>query len=246
MKTPVRAGALAGLLLAASALAALPAAALADTPMAGAGRAFEATTLNLSADGQADVAPDQATITLGVQTHGATAAEAMRQNAAQMTAVFTALRQAGITGRDVRTSNLSLSADYAYPQDKPAQLTGYAAGNDVTVTVNDLGRLGAVIDAVTSAGANQVSGISFGLKDPTAAENAARMDAVKALAAKADLYAGATGYHIVRLVNLSEAGGYAPQPVRPMMMMAKAVETPVSGGALTVRVDVSGVYELAK
>jgi uncharacterized protein len=245
MNAPARTGALAGLLLAAGAL---PAAALADVPSPGAERAFEATTLSLDAHGQVEVAPDRASITLGVQTHAPTAAEAMARNAGQMNAVLTALRKAGVAERNVRTSTLSLSADYAYPQNKPPELTGYAAGDDVTVIVDDLARLGPVIDAVTAAGANQINGVSFGLKDPAAAEDAARLAAVKALSAKAALYAEATGYHLARLVNLSEAGGYAPpQPVRAVMYMAKAAApTPIAAGELTVRIDVTGLYELAK
>ena len=52
---------------------------------------------------------------------------------------------------------------------------------------------------------------------------------------------------MTRLVNLSEGGGYAPSPVR-VMAMAKApgAATPVSAGELTVRISVTGVYELAR
>jgi uncharacterized protein YggE len=241
----LRAGALAGLMLT-TGLAALPA--VADPVMAVDSRMFEATTLNLSAYGETTLAPDMATITLGVQTRAPTAAQAMADNAGRMSAVMAALRHAGIADKDVQTSNLSLNAEYAYADGKPPALTGYAASNDVVVKVYDLARLGPVADAVTSAGANQISGISLGLKDPSAAEDAARRIAVKALAAKASLYADATGLRLVRLVNLSEGGGYAPQPIRPMpmMAMAKAVATPVAAGELTVRVDVTGIYELAK
>ena len=236
----------AGLWIAASLLALAPAAALAQPAAPSADAVFAATTLNLSAHGETEIAPDQATVTLGVQSTAVTAQAAMAQNAEQMTAVIAALRKAGIADRDIRTSNLNLAAQYSYPQDKPAVLTGYAASNDVAVTVNDLKRVGATIDAVTAAGVNQIQGVSFGLKDPSAAEDAARLAAVKALSAKAALYAGASGYHIQRLVSLSEESTGTPGPVRPMMMMAKADSTPVMAGQLTVRVDVSGVYELAK
>ncbi len=240
MKTSLRAMALAGLLLAS---AAAPALAQSEA----AGRAFEATTMNLTAYGETKLAPDEATVTLGVQTRAPTAGEAMAQNAGAMNAVMGALRKASLPARAIQTSNLSLNAEYTYPQDKPPVLAGYTASNTVTVTVEDLGKLGAVIDGVSAAGANQIQGIGFGLRDPSAAEDAARLAAVKALNAKASLYAGATGYHVARLVNLSEGGGYVPGPVRPMMMMAKAADaTPVAGGELTVRVDVTGVFELAK
>jgi len=245
MKSFVRAASFAGLLTA-TALA-VPLAAGAQTTTSD--PVFAATTLNLSAHGETQVTPDQATITLGVQTKAASARDAMAQNAQRMSAVVAALRGAGIAGKDIRTSNINLEAQYAYAPDTAPRLTGYQASNDVTITVRDLARLGPAIDAVTEAGANQINGISFGLKAPGPAEDAARVEAVKALRAKAELYAQAAGYHIVRLVNLAEGGGYAPQPIRPMAMMktmTAAAPTPVEAGELTVRADVSAVFELAR
>ncbi len=126
---------------------------------------------------------------------------------------------------------------------------GYEAANTVTIIVNDLARLGPAVDASVSAGADQINGISLGLKDPRTAEDAARKAAVAALQARAELYATATGYRVGRLVNLSEGGGYQPGPIRPMALMkvqAAAAPTPVEAGELTVRIDISGLYELAK
>ena len=232
--------ALAGALLASA--AALPAYAADDA-------AFRATTLNLSASGESKVAPDLATITLGVQTDGATAAGAMGANAVQMNKVIAALKKAGIAERDIQTSNLSVNPQYVYVENNPPKLNGYQANNQVTIQVRDLTKLGQTVDATVNAGATNVGGISFGLQDPLAAENQARLDAVKALQAKADLYARATGYKIVRLVSLGEGGGYTPQPPMPMYAMArmdKVESSPVSAGELKVRVDVSATYELAK
>ena len=213
-----------------------------------AARAFDATTLNLSAHGETRITPDEATITLGVQTTAPGAGEAMRENAQRMAAIVQALRAQGLPEKDVQTSNLSLNAQYDYPQNQPPHLNGYQASNDVTVTVEDVARLGPIVDAVSAAGANQINGIAFGLKDSTAAEDRARLVAVKALKAKADLYAAATGYRVARLVNLSEGAAQEVGPVRPMgMVFAKAAApTPVSAGELTVGVDVTGIYELVK
>lgn len=245
MKTLARAGAI-GLLLATASAAP---AALAQAAPAAADTLVRASTLNLSAYGETRIAPDMATINLGVNTEAPTAAAALQANAAQMTKVIVALRKAGIADKDIQTSGLNLNAQYDYVQNEPPKLRGYQAANQVTVTVRDLSKLGQAVDATVSAGANQVNGISFGLADPSAAEDAARLQAVKALAAKANLYATATGHKLARLVNLSEGGGYSPPPPVPMYAaarMAKADSTPVSGGELTVRIDISGVYELAR
>lgn len=247
MKTLMRAAAL-GIVL--STTAAAPAA-LAQAAPPAADTMFRATTLNLSAYGETKVAPDMATINLGVMTEGKTAAEAMQANATRMSAVMASLRKAGIADKDIQTSNLNLSPQYKYQENQPPVLVGYQASNNVTITVHDLKKLGAAVDASVNAGANQVQGISFGLDDPSAAENAAREVAVKALAAKADLYARATGHKVSRLVSLSEGGGYTPQPPMPVMAYAsKRMEmdagTSVSGGELKVRVDISGLYELTR
>lgn len=247
MKTLMRATAI-GLALAVTAAAPT---ALAQAAPPAADTMFRATTLNLSAYGETKVAPDMATITLGVMTEGKTAAEAMQANAARMNAVVASLRKAGIPDKDIQTSNLNLNPQYRYQENQPPVLVGYQASNNVTVTVTDLKRLGPAVDATVNAGANQVHGISFGLSDPTGAENAAREAAVKALAAKADLYAKATGYRISRLVSLSEGGGYAPQPPMPMVAYAAKREmadagTSISAGEMKVRIDISGLYELTR
>jgi uncharacterized protein YggE len=244
MKSLLRAAALIVLMSA----AATPAA-QAQSTSAIAESLFHATTLNLSANGEAKAAPDMATINLGVMTEGSTAANALAANTQRMSQVMAALKGAGFSAKDIQTSNLNLSSKYAYVQNQPPRLTGYQASNDVTVTVHDLARLGAAVDATVNAGVNQVNGISFGLSNSTEAENAARLEAVKALQAKADLYARATGYKVVRLVSLGEGGGYAPP--RPMALagvaeMRAAAPTPVSPGELKVRIEVTGLYELSR
>jgi uncharacterized protein YggE len=247
----VRASAIALLMITTAAPAALaaPAPAPASAPAQAADTLFHATTLNLSAYGETRIAPDMASINLGVNTEAPTAGAAMQANATQMGRIMAALKKAGIADKDVQTSNLNLSAQYDYVQNLPPKLRGYQASNQVTVVVHDLTRLGAAVDATVAAGANQVNGISFGLSDPTAAEDAARQAAVKALGAKANLYAGATGYRIARLVSLSEGGGYSPAPPQPLMAMArmaKADTTSVAPGELEVRIEINGVYELTR
>jgi len=245
MKTLMHAAAL-GMALAT--VAAAPAARAQAVPEA-AGTLWKATTLNLSATGEICVAPNMASINLGVLTEGNTAAEALAANATRMTLVMATLKKAAFAEKDIQTSNLSVNPQYRYVENQAPVLIGYQVSNQVTVVVRDLKKLGAAVDATVNAGANQVNSISLGLSDPSAAENAAREGAVRALTAKADLYARATGYRILRLITLSEGGSDSPQPV-PMVAMAMRSEakgsSPVSGGDLSVRMDITGVYELTR
>lgn len=243
---------LGGALMALTAFAA-PAAMAQSQPNGGAPLTIQAVTerpsLNLSAYGEVKTAPDMATINFAVVTEATTAAEAMSQNATRMNQVMAALRRAGIEARDVQTSGLNLSAQYDYVQNEPPRLRGYQASNQVTVIINDLTRVGTTADAVVSAGVNQINGIGFGLKDPSAAENQARQIAVRNLQAKAALYAQALGTPLGGIRSLSEGGGYTPRPPMPMYaaraeMAMDAGSTPVAVGELTVRIDITGIYDL--
>jgi uncharacterized protein YggE len=241
MKTLFRAAAVAALLLAAGGAQAQPAA-----PAPAASAAAGPTVLELAAYGEARAVPDMAAITLGVETKGDTAGQAMVANAESMARMVTALKKAGIADRDLQTSSLNLNPQYVYEQNQPPRLTGYQASNQLTVTVRDLARLGPTVDAVVGAGATNVGQISFGLANPLSAENTARIAAVKALQDKASLYANAVGYRISRLASLSEGVAYSnPRPPVPMLAMkASGPSTPVEAGELKVRVDITGVFEL--
>ena len=205
--------------------------------------------ISLSGHGEMRMAPDMAFVTTGVLSQGVTAADALAANTAAMNALFAALTGAGIAEKDVQTSNFFVQPRYNFQDGKAPELIGYDVSNTVTVIVRKIGDLGPLLDKVVQAGSNQINGISFGLQDPKKAEDAARREAVEALQAKASLYSGALNKRIIRIVNLSEGGGYsAPQPVLMLAMarMEKDSSTPVSGGELTVRIDVTGVYEITR
>ena len=245
MKALFRAAAIGALITVTSAGASMAQSA----PTVAADTLFRATTLSLSASGEVSRKPDMATISTGVQTEAPTAAEALRLNAVRMNQVIAALKKGGIADRDIQTSGLSLNPQYVYQENLPPKLTGYQASNQVTIVVRDLTKLGLAVDAVVNAGANSVGGIGFGLQNSDAANDAARLDAVKALQAKANLYAQAMGYRVARLVTLSEGGGYSPPQPIPMLAMArmdKAESTPVEAGELKVRIDINATFELVR
>ena len=247
MKSLFRAAAVGALILAGTAGAS--GVAMAQTAPA-AESVFKATTLNLSAYGETRQAPDMATITLGVTTEAPSASEAMKLNADRMTQVIASLKKAGIDPRDIQTSGLNLNPQYVYVENQPPKLNGYQASNTVTIVVRDLKKLGSVVDASVNSGATNVGGISFGIEDSQASEDKARVEAVKALQAKANLYAQSLGYKVARLVTFSESGGYAPQPPVVYASFARAEKmdagTPVEAGQLKVRIDVSATFELVK
>lgn len=208
------------------------------------------TTLSISASGEVSRSPDIATITAGVQTEAPTASQAMSQNAERMEGVYKALRDASVAERDMQTSNLSLqpSYDYSNRDGAPPKVTGYTASNQLSVKVRDLDNLGRTMDAIVAQGGNTISGLQFGLDDPSEARDEARRQAIQKAVERANLYAEATGYRVARIVTISESSNNYSPPMPMMAVRSEAADatTQVSGGEVGYSVDVNVTFELRK
>ena len=210
--------------------------------------------LTVTADGQAHRAPDLAVFSAGVTTQGKTASAALAANSQAMVAVIAELKKAGLAPRDIQTSNLSVSPIYeeqtAQPAIRPRRpvgpvIIGYQVSNQVNIRQRKLDAYGATIDALVSAGANQINGPSFTVDQPAAALDEARLEAMKAARARADLYARAAGMRVLRIVSIAESGGGFQQPMmfaRAKMMDAAA---PVEAGEVNLSANVTVQFELA-
>lgn len=202
------------------------------------------TRLELQARGEVRVTPDIAVVSAGVVTQATDASTAMRDNAARMSRVFAALKQAGIAEKDVQTTSVSLSPQYRYANNEAPVITGYQASNTVSVRFRDIAKSGQVLDVLVKQGANQINGPMLEVDSPTAAQDKARLDAIRILQARAALYAKATGMQVKRIVSISESVDYTPGPI-PMARMAMAAEkTDISAGEQSIGVNVSAVFEL--
>ena len=209
----------------------------------------QGTLLSVSTTAEASRTPDIATLSTGVVTQAADANAAMRDNATQMDKVMAALRAAGIAPRDIQTSGINLNPQYRYAENQPPAIVGYQASNTVNVKVRELARLGKVLDALVAQGANQINGPSFGIDQPEAALEEARLAAVKKAQAQAQTYARALGLQVKRIVSISEGGAGQPGPMPVMRMMAAAPmekDTAISPGESSVSVSVEMVFELGQ
>jgi uncharacterized protein YggE len=227
--------------------------------------------LSLSAEGRSDRVPDLAMFSAGVVSHGVTASEALGANSRQMDRVIAALKRSGIADRDIQTSSISLSPRWNNPEaeaqriaretrqpyvpsNEPPRIIGYEARNSVQVRVRRLGEMGKIIDTLVGAGANEVNGPSFTLDDQKAALDEARTEAVAVGRERAELYARAAGMRVVRLLSISEGGGY--YPVQQIVVTGMRAERggapppppppPVAVGELSLGVSLSMQFEIAR
>ena len=207
------------------------------------------TRVMVSADSIVQAQPDTAIVILSVVTQAKQATEAQQQNATRSDAVVRALKNAVSAGSEVKTSGYSLQPQRVYKEGQPPAITGYEARNTVTVTLNELARLGTVIDAAGQAGANDISGITFTLKQDRQAKDRALSEATKEAMSKAQVIAQALGGKVSRVIEVQEDG--FQRPPQPMyqtgefaVMQRSAPTTPIEIGSLDVRSRVQLIAEV--
>ena len=204
------------------------------------------TLLTVSATGRSETRPDEASITLGVNSQGASAAEASRLNNDKMAKVSAAIARFGVKPDDMQTSTLSLNRiDYGKERGR------FQASNNVVIRLHDMARVGEAVAAATDAGANLVSGPNLRVTDTEKASMAAYAAAYKAARLRADAYAAAAGLKVVRVLAIRDGGQAGGEPI-PMAMDAmetmapQAVSAPappppfnpgVNSSTVSVRVD---------
>jgi len=201
-----------------------------------------------SGEATVTVKPDRAQISIGVVNQNPTAQAAAAANATQTSQVIEVIKRTLGQGGELKTSGYSLSPQYQFTTGRSPKITGYQASNSVMVVVNDLSLLGKVIDAASESGANNINGVSFSLKDETAARAQALAEAAVKARAAAEAIAKALNVHIVGI--LEAESGEAPA-FRPMMKSFNAMAsvnvgapTPIEAGDLDIHATVTVTLEV--
>lgn len=209
------------------------------------------TLLTVSATGRSENRPDEAQVTVGVNSQGSSAAEASRLNNEKMARVSAALARFGVKPDDMQTSNLSLSRiDYGKERGR------FQASNNLVVRLHDMARVGEAVAAATDAGANLVAGPSLRVTDAEKASMSAYAAAYKAARMRADAYAGAAGLKVDRVLAIRDGGQAGGEPI-PMVEEAMAMQMapspvaapappPFNPGVNTSIVNVRVDFALAK
>lgn len=206
------------------------------------------TRVNVVGDAVVQAQPDTAILTISVVTQARRAIDAQQQNATKSEAVMQALKAAAGAGAEVKTSGYTVQPMRVYKEGQPPTITGYEVRNTVTVTLSDLKRLGNAIDAASQSGANDISGISFTLKQDRAARERALTEATREAMNKAQVIAQALGGRVVRVVEVQEEGFHRPPvPVyQAEAFMAKrdSAATPIEVGSLDITSRVQLIVEV--
>jgi uncharacterized protein YggE len=199
--------------------------------------------------------PDEALLTLTVESDGKDPAASMNKNSAAVAAVLERLKGQNIDEADIKTANVSVYPIRTYdPQTGAEKLTGYRSQNSITVTLADTKQVGKVLSAAVEAGANNVSGPIWRLSDDTAVTAKALKKAAENARTKAEALADALGVSLGGVVMISENSVQGPvYPTYAGMLDSAALkagggvsDTPINAGTLDVTATVTVAFAIKR
>jgi uncharacterized protein YggE len=210
------------------------------------------TGIWVSGRGEVIIKPDMAVLNVGVESRGKTVGEAMSKASEAMNKILQALKARGAQEKDIQTRFFNITPEYVWNDvARRSELTGYIVNNRVTAKLRELDKVGTIIDNVAAAGGDltRIQGVSFTVENTRALETQARELAVKDALAKAQQFAQLANVKVGKLAFISEASFAVPiiEHAVPVLKGAPGVEvapTPISGGELTVSVQVQAVFAI--
>jgi len=202
-------------------------------------------TISVTGNSEVILAPDIAYVSIGVHTEAKTAKDAVATNNTQSQAVIDAIKGQGVDPKDIQTTNFSVYQQEKFAPTGESLGTYFMTDNTVYVTVRDITKIGDILDASVSAGANSIYGITFDVKDKEAAMASGRDEAMVDAQTQAEQLATAAGVTLGDVQNISYYSSY-PSPIyydnKAMGMGGGGQSVPISPGQMTLTVSVSVTY----
>jgi uncharacterized protein YggE len=194
----------------------------------------------VTGEGVVKATPDQAWVSIGAESRARTSKDAQQQNASAMTAVQQKIAALGISKDAIKTTAIDLQLEFDYANGKQTP-RGYVARNTIEVRVDEMARLGDVLDAVVGSGATMIHGLRFDVKQREQLAASALQAAVKSGMAKAQAVAAGSNRAVDRILRIEEmSSGGEPVPMLRQYTMAARAEpsTPVAAGEIEIRAQV--------
>lgn len=198
----------------------------------------------VTGEGEVRVAPDRATVTVGVQTRAATAAAASTENSRRQRRVIEAVKALGVPAEQISTSGFTVVPETQYDRAGQAapRTQSYLVSNVVTIELTKVDLVGAVVDGSLAAGANDIRGLAFHVANADSARRAALSTAVARAKADAEAVARAAGESLGPLIELVAGDVEMPGP-RPVGFAGRASlaaeRVPIEAGQEVVRASVT-------
>jgi hypothetical protein len=204
------------------------------------------STVSVTGSGTATGTPNTVSFQIGVSTIAKNASNALTANNARVAALEAALIKSGITKRNMQTSGLNIYQN----TNNNGVVTGYTAEDQLNVTLHEINKAGAALDAATNAAGNgvQLSNLTYSISNQDNLYQKARTAAMKNAFAEANDIARAAGETVGSIVRVTDqentSGSTIPTPLYNATSGKATSVVPVQAGTQTVTDQVSVVYAL--
>lgn len=209
---------------------------------------YHGPTIVVDGTGEIKGTPDTVTLSLGVQTTGPTAVDALHGNNYSAAFLVGTLKSKGVKPKDIQTNNLSISPNF----DDHGHITGYFVANSVTVTLHGVKGAGAIIDAAASAVGNAITfnGVQLSIGDDNSRSliAKARASAVHQAVAHAQQLAAAAGLKLGAVRTIADTGNELPQPQffsGDFVKQSGASAVPIEPGSQQLSVNVAVTFAVS-
>ena len=203
--------------------------------------------INVSGEGKIKVTPDQACISVSVESKGNNAVEVKKENDAKIDAVIKFIKKMAIAKEDFQTQRVSLNPNYDYEKKKH----NYIATQTIVITLKDLSKYDTLMDGIVETGINRIDNVEFKSSKMLLLQSDARKLAIKDAKAKAEDFVSVLGQKVGKAMTISDnSQGYNPQPVMyamKTMAMADGAGEPretLATGEIEIIVNVSVSFVL--
>jgi hypothetical protein len=164
----------------------------------------EIPSISIQGEGSIFVKPDVAIVEAGVEVDRVTVSAATARNTEITNAILAFLKESGIEKRDLRTTQYNVFPRYETDRDGQRTLKGYTVSQSVRIKIRNFDAIGAILEGVTSRGANQVGSLMFTVDDEENIRKEARDLAISDAKEKARELAGKLGVGLDQVLNFNE------------------------------------------
>jgi len=192
------------------------------------------------------VAPDEAILTVGVESRDRDLTVAKSQNDVQIKRALKVTHDAGVDAKDVQTSALDMGPKYS--EVRSPQLLGYEVAQKITITLRDLSKYEDLMTKLLQAGVNRVEGIQFVVTQDRKYKDEARTKALRAAREKAVAMAAELGQSVGKPWTIEEqptdyvfSSNAGAQSSR---LSFETDEAAIATGEVTVRATIQVSFEL--
>lgn len=204
--------------------------------------------LEITGNGELQVVPDMAQLTVSVETRATQAKEAVSQNAESSKKVIDYLKKTIKADNAIQTGLFNLSPVYEYDNErKKSDLTGYQVTNQIQLKIKDLSQLGHLMDEIVTLGATKIDSLTFKHSNEKQLLDEALKKAILNAKQQAKLIADTAGIDLGKIVSIHPISSGGVQPFAKSFVLESrqiASSTPIETGELTITSQINITFAI--